>query len=173
MGYVASIMPTMQVQHHSEWEGRRLTVTWLSPPFLPPRDATTQAMGLCFTADHRVVLVTSDGASWTLPGGSLEQGETPVQALKREVREEACAVVRRSVYLGCQRVDDPGHPQGLTHYYQTRFWARVTLRPFERAFETVARRLVEPEHVLEELAWGHVPIARVLLELALAAADGS
>jgi len=159
----------MQVQHHSEWEGRRLTVTWMPPPFRPPRDATTQAMGLCFTADHRVVLVTSDGASWTLPGGSLEQGETPVQALKREVREEACAVVRRSAYLGCQRVDDPGHPQGPTHYYQTRFWARVTLRPFEPAFETVARRLVEPDHVLEELAWGHVPIARVLLELALAA----
>lgn len=64
---------------------------------------------------------------------------------------------------------DPGHPQGPTHYYQTRFWTRVTLRPFERAFETVARRLVEPEHVLQELAWGRVSIARVLLELALAA----
>jgi ADP-ribose pyrophosphatase YjhB (NUDIX family) len=72
----------------------------MPPPFQPPRAATTQALGPCFTANHRVVLVSSDGVAWTLPGVTLEPGETAAEALKREVRDEAGAEVRQSIYLG-------------------------------------------------------------------------
>ena len=143
-------------------------VRWMPPPFRPPRRLIAQASGICFTPDGEVVLVTPDGSAWGLPGGALEPGEEAAHALEREVREEARARVLRSVYLGCQRVDDPGHPAGSTRNYQTRFWARVTLDPFTPGSEIVGRRLVKPEHFLATLSWGRVPIATILLERALA-----
>jgi hypothetical protein len=49
----------------------------------PPLDETTQALGICFTGDRRIVLVTWNGEDWSLPGGTPEPGETLEQALGR------------------------------------------------------------------------------------------
>jgi 8-oxo-dGTP pyrophosphatase MutT (NUDIX family) len=74
---------------------------------------------MCFTADHRIVLVTCNGTEWSHPGGSVEPGETLEQTLEREVREEACARVTDRRYLGCQRVEELDGERRA--YYQTRF----------------------------------------------------
>jgi hypothetical protein len=104
---------------HAE-RGRRYRIAWFDPPFRPPLEETTQALGICFTGDRRIVLVTWNGEHWSLPGGSLEPGETVEQALAREVREEACARVVISRYIGCQRVEELDSDRPT--YYQTRFW---------------------------------------------------
>lgn len=51
------------------------------------------AAGICFvTDDGRVLLLKRAGTphtgTWAFPGGSIEAGETPEQAARREVREE-------------------------------------------------------------------------------------
>lgn len=38
--------------------GRPIRVTWRGAAFVPPRALVTQASGVCFTADGKVVLVT-------------------------------------------------------------------------------------------------------------------
>jgi ADP-ribose pyrophosphatase YjhB (NUDIX family) len=154
---------TVQVER-IHWEGRTVTATWQPPPFRPSRRLTTQALGLCFTDDGQIVLVTNDGANWTLPGGHPESGETLEATLVREVSEEACARVVESVYIGCQRVDDPQRTDGPALYYQARFWARVELDPFVQRHETSARRLVAPDDFLNGLAWGFAASARIILD---------
>jgi len=51
----------------------------------------------------RVVLVSSDGQRLGLPGGRPEQAERWVDTLRREVAEEARAVVKSARLLGFTR----------------------------------------------------------------------
>jgi ADP-ribose pyrophosphatase YjhB (NUDIX family) len=158
----------MSVSEPSTWEGRRLNVSWIAAPARPPRALVTQASGVCFTEDGRIVLVAGPDRRWALPGGHLRPGETTEEAFVREVQEEACVVVRHLAYLGAQQVDDPESAARPRRTYQVRFWARVTLQPFEPRFETRDRTLVAPAVFVETLAWRTVRIAGALLEAALA-----
>lgn len=147
-------------------DGRRYRVAWFDPPFLPPLEDTTQALGICFTGARQIVLVTFNGRDWSLPGGTIEPGETLQRTLAREVQEEACARVSSSRYIGCQRVDELDG-DGLS-YYQTRFWARVELDEFRAEHEMTARRLVSPEEFRAALFWGREATAALILERGLA-----
>jgi 8-oxo-dGTP pyrophosphatase MutT (NUDIX family) len=124
-------------------DGGRCRVSWFDPPFRPPLEQTRHALGVCFTCERKIVLVTWNDRDWSLPGGTVEPGETLGQTLVREVREEACARVVDCAYIGCQLVEELD--ADLAPYYQTRFWARVELQPFLAEHEMTGRRLVAPE----------------------------
>jgi hypothetical protein len=64
-------------------------------------------------------------------------------------------------------VADPLNPDGRPSYYQTRWWARVELDPWEPRDEMIGRRLVAPDQVLDLLSWRRKEIAHRLLHLAL------
>ena len=50
---------------------------------------TESAGGVVVNAEGRVLLVSQYGTSWSLPKGHLEEGETPLEAALREIREES------------------------------------------------------------------------------------
>ena len=130
--------PTVSASPIEEVRPGRFTL--MAAGWMPPTQLVTQALGLCFTADGLVVMVTMDGRQWTLPGGTVEDGESVEQALVREVAEEACARVVRCQYLASQHVADPLNPDGISSYYQSRWWARVDLDPWQPQDEMIARR---------------------------------
>ena len=48
-----------------------------------------QRVGLAVVRDDKLLMVRKAGTSyWAIPGGRIEAGETALDALKREVREE-------------------------------------------------------------------------------------
>jgi ADP-ribose pyrophosphatase YjhB (NUDIX family) len=50
---------------------------------------TESAGGVVVNPEGRVLLVSQYGTSWSLPKGHLEEGETPLEAALREIREES------------------------------------------------------------------------------------
>jgi ADP-ribose pyrophosphatase YjhB (NUDIX family) len=50
---------------------------------------TESAGGVVVNAEGRVLVVSQHGTSWSLPKGHLEEGETPLEAARREIREES------------------------------------------------------------------------------------
>ncbi|HKE31769.1 MAG TPA: NUDIX domain-containing protein [Candidatus Angelobacter sp.] len=158
----------MKIIDEVTWEERPLKVTWHDKSFVPPRELTVQASGLCFTDDGKIVLVTPDRKSWQLVGGHPEINETIETAFIREVHEEACGTVTQLDYLGSQEINDPQSPTGITTYYQARFYARIQLSKFTSQYEIVERKCIEPLEVKSFLNWRTTRILDVLLQEALA-----
>ncbi len=75
--------------------------------------------GVVFRDDGALLLVRerSDGG-WTLPGGWADVGESPSEAVEKEVREEAGYAVRARKLLAVLDRDRHGHPPLLDAVYK-------------------------------------------------------
>src|SRR5882672_6672074 len=125
-------------------------ITWL-PQTATPDGIAHGANAFCVTADNRVVLISNDGERWGWPGGRPEGVESWEQTLRREILEEACAVVSDARLLGfCRAVCLTGPEEGLVLVRST--WrAEVELMPWEPRFEIAYRRVVPATELLSHL----------------------
>lgn len=71
------------------------------------------------------------------PGGKVEEGETPEEAAKREVKEELGAEIKELTYIGQYKVE--GNPAIIKNIYFTYI---TCLEPQEHYFETDGPHLV-------------------------------
>jgi ADP-ribose pyrophosphatase YjhB (NUDIX family) len=97
--------------------------------FLMTRPMTLGVRALAIDADRRVLLVKHTYvAGWHLPGGGVESGETVMEALEKELREEA------NVELGAAPV-----------LHSVHFNRRVTRRDHVVLFRCADVRQVTPK----------------------------
>ena len=90
--------------------------------------------GLCVEQD-RVLLVRlapplPDAGSWGLPGGGLDWGETPEEAVVREFREETGLTAVVEGIAGTYShtfLSTPLRPEPALHFLSIMFWVRVTV----------------------------------------------
>jgi ADP-ribose pyrophosphatase YjhB (NUDIX family) len=138
-------------------EGKPLTVrsnggSWFidwHPPGSEPDGTKHGANAFCITRDNHVVLISNDGERWGWPGGRPEGDESWDQTLRREILEEACAVVCGARLLGfCRGVSGPERGRALVRS----IWrADVELNAWEPCFEIRHRRLVSKDDLLAYL----------------------
>lgn len=154
----------MELIHEWEHEGEVIKFSWLGDVDVEP----DRAYAFAFTPEGEMLLVTDQRTApgcW-LPGGGVENGETPEQALSRELLEEANAQVHACQKIGTQRAESSG---GGKVSLQSFYWCRITVAPeFSPVHEVTERVLVMPEQFLDRLFWGRAdPKASMLLERAL------
>ncbi len=69
--------------------------------------------GLAYVRNRRMIQTRSAGKSaFYMAGGKIDPGETPEQALHREIREELDASVKGARLLGVFECQAWGHPAG-------------------------------------------------------------
>ena len=156
----------MPLIEQTEFRGRRFEATWVTNGELPPRSQISQVSAVCYTPEDQIMMISSDGLAWNIPGGQPEEGETLEEALSREVWEECCCAVTRERLLGWQHVRNL---QDGSVEYQMRYACRVEVKKFEPEYEISQRKIVTPEYFLRVLEYGHSPIAKEMITLAMAA----
>ncbi|WP_339216236.1 NUDIX domain-containing protein [Ornithinibacillus sp. FSL M8-0202] len=93
--------------YYVTWGEATVKLTW-KKDFNPPIELVTSIHGFCFK-DGKIMLVELDQRGWDIPGGHLEQGETPEQCFQREVLEEGC-VEGDLLFLGAVEIDHHENP---------------------------------------------------------------
>jgi ADP-ribose pyrophosphatase YjhB (NUDIX family) len=140
-------------------EGEPITVrsnggTWFiewHPPVSVPPGTRHGANAFCVTHDNQVVLISNDGDRWGWPGGRPEGDESWEQTLRREILEEACALVCRARLLGFCRGECTSGPEQGRVLVRSIWRADVELMAWEPRFEIRHRRLVPADDLLAYL----------------------
>ena len=144
----------MAISEKSTFAGRELTLTWQESDNLPFGKKISQISGYCLTADNKVLIIKNE-QGWGLPGGHPEEGETVEQTLRREIAEEADAVISEYKLFGYVEVNDPENNsiEGRD-YVQLRFICQLEkINDFTASFETSDRQAVAVSDLPDYITW--------------------
>jgi len=147
--------------------GRRWATSW-HPAAACPQGVAHGSAGICVTDTNEIVLISSDGVTWDFPAGRPEQHESWEQTLRREMLEEACAVVIDASLLGFSRGRCiEGREEGLI-LVRAIWRANVRLLEWDPKFEIRHRRLVSFADALDSADTYRAVWERAFREAALA-----
>ena len=78
-----------------------------------------------FNGDGILLIKEPDDGGWALPGGWADVGESPAEAIAREVYEESGYRVRVSRLLSAYDRDRHEHPPSFYHVYKLVFFGEI------------------------------------------------
>lgn len=108
----------------------------------------TQVSGYVFNDQNQLLIVRNED-TWTIPGGHIENEETFIETLVRELMEEACVTIKDINYLGAVEVIENDEK-----YYQLRYTAKTDkVLPFETEWEISERKFVDLKDLHKYITW--------------------
>jgi ADP-ribose pyrophosphatase YjhB (NUDIX family) len=95
--------------------------------------------GVVFRSDALLLVQERAGEVWSLPGGWVDVGESPSQAVAREVLEESGYAARPVKLLGLYDRDRHGFPPHIWHIWKAFFLCELEdAEPRPLGYETLA-----------------------------------
>lgn len=145
----------MIIKDSSLWEGKEYKLIWHDADNFDDIKYKNlqQSYGVCFYKD-KLVIVNNNG-KWSLVGGHIENGESPEEALIREVKEESNMKVLKQIPLGYQEVINPDG----TIVYQLRSFCLVDpLGDFVKdpAGSVIEIKMIDPKEYKNYFNWGKI-----------------
>ena len=159
-------MAQLLFKGEKDWKGAIFELQLYESDSFENLEPITQVQAVPFIDDHHIVLYKHIDGYYGLPGGSIEEGESLNEALKREVWEESSCEIIESEFIGYMKNRVANLPDA-PYSYQLRYWAKVNLSeepiqdPCEKA---IGREVVTLDEAVEKLNWGEN--GRILIELA-------
>jgi len=139
--------------------GQKVIYTWHPEVMLDPNEyKPTQVYGFCKTHENLVCLVRDeDEVRFTLPGGNIEGGELPQEALIREYKEEAQIELKNIELLGSLEVVMEEEGKSVVKTQQIRYMCEpVKLEEFvpcKDGWETMERIWVHYNDLPKYVSW--------------------
>jgi 8-oxo-dGTP pyrophosphatase MutT (NUDIX family) len=116
----------------------------------------TQTYAVCFCGEKIVIGFGGQKNAWGLIGGTIEQGETLEQTLRREIKEEANMKVLKYRPIGYQKVTDT---RDGNFFYQLRYVCIVQpYGPFVADPDNgiTEIKLIDPKEYKQYFDWGDI-----------------
>jgi ADP-ribose pyrophosphatase YjhB (NUDIX family) len=115
-----------------------------------------QTYAVCLCDDKMVIGYGGQKKAWGLIGGTIEEGETFEETLKREIQEESNMEVLASMPVGYQKVTDTRDGKVI---YQLRYVC--TARPYgpfvsDPAGGITEIKLIDPKEYMNYFDWGQI-----------------
>lgn len=150
------------------WEdpnsGNIIKFIWIEGEDLSVYNPFTQCYGVCFNHTGEILVQRKDqDHNWSLPGGTVEDGESPEETLKREFIEEVDVSLKNIKLLGGQKVvfvkgENTITKKGTNNFYQLRYYCEVDeLQPQTPDPDngvTRERMFVEAGKINDLVRWG-------------------
>ncbi len=136
----------LQIERDIVWLPKPNEASTILSATMPPLELVTTALAIIFS-DDCLLMTNLRHRGWDIPGGHIEPGETPAEAVRREVYEETGAKLDLLHLLGYQRLRLLGPKPSAYNYpypdcYQVFYWGQVeSLDTFEPTTETQGRAL--------------------------------
>ena len=112
---IRAIAAEIMAQHSGSTVERVLEVFWEGSGYATPK---LDVRGVVFRGEELLLVKERADRLWTLPGGWIDVGEAPSQAVVREVLEESGYRTRATKLLAVYDKLRHPHPPGLHHAYK-------------------------------------------------------
>lgn len=147
------------------WKDRKIKLVWHDCDSFDdlPKDKLQQSYGVCFYG-NKLVITRGGFGKWNIVGGHIEKGETPEEALEREVIEETNMKVLKQIPIGYQEVFEP---EGKLVFQLRSFCIVEPIGRFKRdpAESVTEIKLINPKDYKKYFDWGK--IGNRIMEMAI------